>query len=371
MRKLITTLIPVFLLISSPVFAQFVTTPRPVSPAASVSQTIGLSTITIDYSRPNVKSPQGVDRTDQIWGQLVPYELTQLGFGHNKPAPWRAGANENTTISFTHDAKVEGQDIPAGLYGFHIIVHENDEATLIFSSNSESWGSFFYEESEDVLRVKIKSEESNYTESLSYRFVENGRDYTIAALDWEKKRFPFKISFDVQNIVLANIRNELRNTVGFGWNGYLSAAAYCNQNNISLEEGLAWADQAVNMQENFQTMSMKASLLTKLDRSSEADEIMTTAVDHPSATAPNLYTYGRQLIGSSQKEKAMEIFKKVEKNFPDHWLAPHGMARAYSAMGDYKKALKYEEIALEKAPAGSKPFLEGFVKLLKDGKDFN
>ena len=100
--------------------------PRFPSPAASVIQTIGRSTLQIDYSRPSVISIDGIDRTGKIWGKLVPYDFNfRPTMGGGKPRPWRAGANENTVIEFSHAAKVEGQPIEAGKYGLHIAVHEN------------------------------------------------------------------------------------------------------------------------------------------------------------------------------------------------------------------------------------------------------
>ena len=102
--------------------------PRAASPGAKVSQTIGISDVTISYSRPSVKERE-------IWGSLVPYGYNNLGFGTATAAPWRAGANENTIITFSHNAKIEGKDIPAGTYGLHIGVMEDGNADIIFSNN--------------------------------------------------------------------------------------------------------------------------------------------------------------------------------------------------------------------------------------------
>ena len=117
-------------LLISAAHAQTVTTPRAASPAAEVSQTIGLTKITVNYSRPSVTSARGVDRTGKIWGQLVPFGMTDPGFGNGKPNPWRAGANENTVITLSDDVKIEGKDLKAGAYGLHIEVKENNDATV-------------------------------------------------------------------------------------------------------------------------------------------------------------------------------------------------------------------------------------------------
>ncbi len=351
--------------------AQTVKTPRAASPAGEVSQTIGLTKITVNYSRPNVTSQRGVDRTGKIWGQLVPYGMTDPGFGNGKPNPWRAGANENTVITFSNDVKIEGKDVKAGSYGLHIEVKENNEATLYFSSNTQSWGSYFYEESEDVLKTDIKTTENTFTQILTYNFVELTANSAILVLDWENKRFPIKVDVAVNDLVLASFRNELRSTAGFGWQGPLSAARYCLQNNINHEEAIKGADQAITGQKNFNTMSIKAQLLAQSGKGDEATATIKEALALPTAVAGDYYGYGRQLIGQDKDSEALKIFTTMKKKWPDNWLSIHGLARGYSAKGDYKKALKYEKEALAKAPDGSKVFLEGYVKTLEEGKDFN
>jgi len=120
---------------------------------ASVSEQIGIVKISIAYSRPGVKGREG-----KIWNTPVAhYGFVDLGHGTSTAAPWRAGANENTTISFSHPVKIEGKDLPAGIYGFFISLGEQ-ESTLIFSKVSNSWGSFYYDATEDALRVTVKNQ---------------------------------------------------------------------------------------------------------------------------------------------------------------------------------------------------------------------
>ncbi len=125
-----------------------------VSPQASVSQAVGFANISIDFSRPGVKGRA-------IYGELVPYGLAPNAFGNGKPMPWRAGANENTTITFSHDVKVNGNDLKAGKYSLHMLVHE-DEWTVIFNNDKDAWGSFFYEKANDALRFKVNLHCSQY-----------------------------------------------------------------------------------------------------------------------------------------------------------------------------------------------------------------
>ena len=348
--------------------AQTVTLPRAASPAGKVSQTIGISKITIKYSRPAVNGRE-------IWGALVHNGFQNLGFGPAKASPWRAGANENTTITFSHGATVEGKPIDAGTYGLFLAVGENQDATLILSKDNMSWGSYFYNESNDVLRVDINTEEISMTERLTFDFINIDDKSAMVVLDWEKRRFPFKVEFDVPEIVYASLNEELKGSKGFTDQSWNSAASYLLKNNLYLDEALAWSENAISApffgQENFNNLQLKSQILSAKGKSDEAETVMQEALVHPTANANNYYDYGRYLIGNGQGMKALEVFQKLNKKWPDHWLASHGMARGYSAIGDFKKALKHERIALEKAPDTNKQFLMGYIEQLEAGKDFN
>ncbi|MBO3699566.1 DUF2911 domain-containing protein [Roseivirga sp. E12] len=356
-----------FVLMGNQTFAQnTITTPRAPSPAAEVSQTIGISKVTINYSRPFVNG-----RTGKIWGQLVPFGYTNLGFGNGGNNPWRAGANENTVITFSDDVKVEGKDLAAGSYGLHIAVFENGDADIIFSNNTTSWGSYFYLESEDELRVKVKSTENAFTESLTYDFVNIDATSAQVVLDWENKRFPFKVEFAVHDLVVENASNQLRSTAGFGFQGPMSAAQYCVNNNVHLDKALAWADQAIALQRNAQTLGLKGQILFATKKNDEAIAVMNEMVDHPTTQANNVYAYGNQLITLDQDKEALAVFQKMYKKWKTNIFSQHGMARAYSANGDFKKAIKYEKecLANPNLPANNKAALEGFLKRLEAGED--
>lgn len=367
--KRITVLVMAGLLLTTlPVLAQRITQPRTASPAAEVTQTIGISTITINYSRPSVKERE-------IWGtQLAHYGYKNLGFGTATAAPWRGGANENTTITFSDDAMVEGKSIPAGTYGLFLGLYEDGKVDVIFSKNSESWGSFSYAEDEDQLRVSVNSVEISHRERLTYDFLDIDKTSAIAVLEWEKKQIPFKISYEVDEIVLANAANELRNVTGFFWQGPASAAQYSLANNVELEKGLAWADQSIGIQKNFNNLNLKAQILTKLGKKDEASKIMDEAIKDPTAQSFQLHAYGRQLINSGDKEKALEIFKYNHKKNDGAWPTNYGLARGYSAKGDYKNAIKYLKIAKTKVPANdtqNPPIIEANIKKLEKGEDIN
>lgn len=344
---LVATIIGLFVVAG---FGQTVTTPRPVSPAAEVTQTIGISTVSVKYSRPRVLL-NGVDRTGKIWGTLVPYGLNNLGFGTSTAAPWRAGANENTVIKFSHDVSIEGKPLAAGKYGFHIIVHEGNKATLIFSKNSTSWGSYFYDDKEDALRVDIATKDAPFTEVLSYNFEEMGNTDAVLALSWEKKKFPFEIEFDVHKIVLANFRNEFRSTGGFGWQGYQAAANYCLTNNINHEEAIKWADTAIARNSSFQTISTKSSLLYQMGKEAESEKTLDSAVDLASQAQINSLAY--QLLGLKRTAKALEYFNLNVKNNPNSANAHDSLGEAYKITGDKENAIKFFKKALTLNPTAN------------------
>jgi len=178
------------------------------SQQATVSQRVGITDISVTYSRPSVNGRE-------VWGKLVPYGLNNLGFGTSKAAPWRAGANENTTITFTHDTKVEGKPIKAGTYGLHFIVKENGGATLILSNYTNAWGSFFYDDNKDALRADIKTKAIPHKELLTFEFDEVSATSTTASLLWEKRAFPFKVEVDVTTIVIDEFKASAKGQTGF------------------------------------------------------------------------------------------------------------------------------------------------------------
>lgn len=162
--------------------------PRPrKSPKASVMQRIGADTdIVISYSRPGVKG-----RT--IWGDLVPYGMYPGNrYSKDQPYPWRAGADENTTIEFNNDVLIEGEKIPAGKYGLHMVASE-DEFQIMFNKKNDAWGSFSYNPDDDVLVVKVTPENAEYTEWLEFGFEDLSDTGATAFLQWDELKIPFRI----------------------------------------------------------------------------------------------------------------------------------------------------------------------------------
>ena len=329
---------------------QSITTPQ-VSPKAVVSQTIGLTDVTITYHRPAVKGRK-------IWGGLVPFD-------GGKPIPWRAGANENTTISFTHDVLIEGKRLGAGTYGLHMIPSAK-EWVVIFSKNYTSWGSFSYREDEDALRVTVQPRPADFQEWLSYGFDVNDSFSTTVILHWEKLAVPFIVQVaDGEETVLANIRNELRSVPGFTARGYTEAAQYCLQRKINTDEALAWTDQAIARGGAFQALQVKSGLLAQAGKKKESEDLLRGAVEN--ATENELNTYGYTLLNENKIKEAVEIFTMNVKRHPDSWNVYDSLGEGHDKAGDKKSALKNYKKALSMAPETQKSRISGILKNLETG----
>jgi tetratricopeptide (TPR) repeat protein len=359
------------LAIGTPAFLQIPLTVLPSggNKKAMVGEQIGLTKVIIHYDRPGVKGREG-----KIWGQLVHTGFIDQGFGSSKAAPWRAGSNENTTMEFSTDVKIEGKNLPAGKYGF-FIAYAADECTLIFSKNSGSWGSYYYNEKEDALRVKVKTAPSEkMVEWLKYEFLDETENSAIIAMSWEKLTIAFKVEVDYIKTQIESFRNELRTDKGFIWQSWEQAANWCLQRNVNLEEALLWADSATSPgfegDKSFRAWSTKAQLLEKLGRNDEALTVMKKAL--PTATMNEVHQYGRTLLIQKKNKEALEIFKANFEKYPNQFTTLMGLVRGYSANGDYKTALKHATQALPLAPdTNNKSNVNTMIEKLKAGKDVN
>lgn len=341
---------------------------------ASVTQWIGPVSVTINYSSPDVHGPSGADRKGHIWGELVHYGYIDQGFGTAKKAPWRAGANENTTITFSHAVKIDGKDVPAGTYGLFLGVEKDGPWTWILSRNSTSWGSYFYNEAEDAARVQATPSDASYTEYLTYSFEDRKSNSAVAFLQWENKKIGFRIDVpNVNEIYVAKFRNDLRSEPGFDPRNWASAAQFCASNKINLEEALTWVDYALNPavggEEDFNNLSIKAAVLMAMGRGQEAGTIMDKAIRLPSATVPAIHQYARSLLNMGMTAKALEVFQFNAKAHPEEKFTTYvGLARGYTAVGNKKEAIKNWEIALKNVPAGqeaNKPVWQAELDKLK------
>jgi len=215
------------------------------SPPATISQTVGVTEVTIKYHRPAV-------RGRVVWGELEPYDKV-----------WRAGANEATTISFNTDVKIEGQPLRAGTYALFMIP-SSAEWTIIFSKTARQWGAFTYQEAQDALRVKVKPQQAELQERLQYSFPTVTEESAQVVLHWEKVKVPFTVSVDPLAQTLARVNGA------FYWQAGYFAANYFYQSKTRLDEALKWANAAVAMEESISTLTLKAKILGELKRYDEA-----------------------------------------------------------------------------------------------------
>jgi hypothetical protein len=356
------------MMLSGYCFAQLTVLPNGGNKRASVTEQVGLCDVTIHYNRSHVNKREG-----HIWGELVPVGYVDQGFGTSKAAPWRAGANENTTIEFSTDVKIEGQSLPAGKYGFSV-AYDLKECTLIFSKNSTSWGSFYYDPAEDALRVKVKPRAADKSvEWLKYEFTDETPAGATVQLEWEKLVIPFKVEVDVVNNQLTSFRKELRSNKGFTWETWDQAARYCAENKVNLDEALGWANNAIGPNfggnQSFPAYQTKARILDSLGRGAEAADLMKTAL--PFANEIQLYLYANDLVNAKKVKEAFDMFKMNYDKHPDDLYTDISMASGYSALGDYKQALVYAQKARPFAKGANAGIVDKAIKDLQEGRDMN
>jgi len=270
------SIITVMLVLSSFALAQDLQLPR-VSQKATVMQRIGLTDVTITYSRPGVKG-----RT--IWGDLVPYDKV-----------WRTGANEATTIEFSTDVKVNGQAIPAGAYSLHTIPGK-DEWTIILNKTAKQWGSYNYDESKDQLRFKAKPEQGPNEEWLAFSFPDVKQDSGTVQIAWEKMRVKFQIDTDTNAQALANIQKALA-AGPKDWEVPYDAAQFAFTNNLAKEDAMKWVDQSISLKTTYWNLRLKADMLAQSGNKAEAIATAEKAVK----------------LGKDNKDDAGEVAKTEKK----------------------------------------------------------
>ncbi len=320
------------------------------SQRASVSQRVGITDITVSYHRPLVKG-----RT--IWGKVVPYGQV-----------WRAGANENTLITFTDPVSVEGQPLDRGTYGLHMIPNQ-DQWTVIFSKVNTAWGSFTYKESEDALRVNVKPQASDFHEALAFDIDQPTEDSAIVVLRWEKVAVPFKVSVNVNDIVEASLHGQMRGLTQYTWDAWDDAANYLLAHKVHLDEALQYEDSSIQVEERYDNFQTKSQILDALGKKDDAKAAHEKAL--ALASPQQLHQYAFQLKGQKKDDEAYAVWRKNAKDHPDLWFTHSGMARVYSSQGDFANAVKEMKIAEASAPEGTKPVIEAYIKRLEAKDDIN
>jgi DUF2911 family protein len=348
--------------------------PNGMNQRAEVSQWIGLVKVTIGYHSPNVHGPQGRDRTGHIWGELVKYGLFDDGFGPSMAAPWRAGANETTTITFSHDVTIAGHDVRGGTYGLFLEIRPSGPWTWILSTQT-GWGAYQYDAKYDVVRVAATPDAAPYTEFLTYGFDDRRLESAVAFLQWEKQRVALKI--EVPNslqLYVDEMRKDLLGWPGFNYQNWQNAAQFCADNKINLAEALVWAEKAISEpfrnaaqgRKDFYTLKTKSAVLRAMGRDADADTVMDEAIAMADAPVMGIHQYGTSLLAAGKKDKAMAIFTMNRQRHPDETFVTYvGLARGYTALGDTKNAIANWEIAIKNIPENQKINLPVYAQALK------
>ena len=320
------------------------------SQRAEVSQRIGITDITISYHRPLLN-----DR--KVWDGLVPYGKV-----------WRAGANENTTITFSDPVLIEGKPLDKGTYGLHMIPNA-DEWTIIFSKNSTSWGAFTYDQAEDALRVAVKPKAADMHNALTYDFDQLQPDSAVIELEWEKVAVPFKVSVDVHDVVEASLKKQLRNLSQYTWMSWDDAANYLLTEKIALDGALIYANKSIENEDRYDNEITKSKVLAALNRKDEAATAQKKALDM--ASPLQIHIFARGLQAEKRSEEAFAIFRENAKKHPDQWFVHSGLARIYCSQGKFDDAAKEMKLALAGAPDNQKSYVDGLVKRLEAKQDIN
>ncbi|HEY3350711.1 MAG TPA: DUF2911 domain-containing protein [Thermoanaerobaculia bacterium] len=344
MTRVLLALVPTLVLFVPPAAGQQQVKLPDASPAATVSQAIGLADFTVSYHRPAVNKRE-------VWGKLVPYGQV-----------WRAGANENTTLTATTPFTFGGKAVPAGTYGVHVLPTA-DEWTFILSSQSKAWGSFTYDQKEDVVRASVKPASGDLTERLAWSFDEPTADGVTLTVRWEKVRASVPIGIDAKAVALANIRDQLRGLPRFGWQGWNGAAAWCMRNKTNLDEAMTWADRSISMTPTYQNLRTRAGLLELKGDAAGAAEVRQKA--QTLATEVDINLQGYALLGEGKIDEAIAVFRKNAADHPASWNVWDSLAEGLETKGDKAAAAENYRKALSMAPEDQKKRLTETLARLK------
>jgi hypothetical protein len=320
------------------------------SQQAEVTQRIGITDITINYHRPLV-----ADR--KVWDGLVPYGKV-----------WRAGANENTTISFSSPVTIEGKPLEKGTYGLHMLPGAN-EWTIIFSKAATAWGSFSYDQSEDALRVTVKPIAADLHNALTYDFDQLQPNSAVIELEWEKIAVPFKVSVNVDEAVEASLKKQLRGLSQYTWMSWDDAANYLLTEKTDLDGALTYSNKSIEIEDRFDNEMTKSKVLVALNRKDDAAATQKKAL--ALATPIQVHMFARQLQAENHSEEAFVVFRENAKKHPDEWFVHSGLARVYCSQGNFDESVKEMKLALAAAPDNQKTYLNGLVAKLEAKQDIN
>jgi hypothetical protein len=212
--------------------------PRP-SPSAKVSQVIGLTEVTVDYSSPAVKGRP-------IWGALVPYDQM-----------WRTGANQATKITFSRDVLFGDKPVAAGTYSLFTIPSKGAWTVILNKNADQSGTARDYKAELDLVRFQVHPKPAPHRERLAFLFSDFTDDKGTLDLEWDKLRVPMSIKVSTEKQALANIANSIDGT----WRTYANAARYMAETKKDYDTALTYIDQSLGLKEDWFNLWIKATVV--------------------------------------------------------------------------------------------------------------
>ncbi len=316
--------------LSLPALGQEALSTPDLSPHASVSRTIGLTAVAVDYHAPAV-------RGREIFGEMIPFGVV-----------WRAGANGTTKISFSDDVTVEGQPLAAGDYGLHMIPGA-ERWTVIFNTVSDSWGSYSYDSALDALRVDVSSKTVAHGESLAYRFYDVGAEEATLALHWGETLVPLTVAVDVVSAVLKPVREAaLANDDRPGADFWFQAGDYGRDHGVDIAETMDWADRSIAVQRSFDNLWLRSELLGDRGDASAAAEAREAALQLADLNSLQGLAY-RYMLREDMTNAAV-VFEMVLSMEPTNWWPYLQMGKVKRSLGDDAGAITALRAALNKSP---------------------
>ncbi|WP_298893395.1 DUF2911 domain-containing protein [uncultured Psychroserpens sp.] len=330
------------------------------SPQVLEMQKLGVTQIEINYHSPAL-------RNRDVWN--TPGVIPQNG----TPIAWRAGANMNTTISFSTDVFIEGQPLSAGTYGFHIVPNGN-EFKLLFAHNNNQWGSYYLDTNKDItLSVDVSGVSCPKSEQLDYEFLNRTENSVVIGLEWGEKRIPFTVSVDLNTTVVKSLRKELRGINTYRWEAWNDAASWCLNHNTNLEEALTWAERSIlggyngfGANKNLTNLTTKARIQQKLNKTEELQQTIIEALSTV-GTAYDINTFSMFLIRNKSFDEALQLSEIGLKDNPKVWylMLNHGISNYF--LGKKKAAVKMLDKAHQNTPDSYKSYVGKVLDDVKNG----
>jgi len=249
----------------------------------------------------------------------------------------------SSTITFSSPATVGGKTLPAGTYGLHMLPNEKDWSVML-SSVASAWGSFSYDEKEDVVRFTVAPKPADFEERLEYRFENPTENSVDVVMQWEKLTVSFPITVDTNAVVMASLKAQLRGLPRFGWQAWNTAANWALTHDQDLDQALKWADQSVTTQATFGNLRTKAAILEKKGDTKQAEELRAQAMKIATEADINVAAY--QLLGQKKYDEAIALFRKNIKDYPNSWNCYDSLGEALAAKGDTKASVENYRKAL-------------------------